>query len=168
MENLFSGIPNPSERTPNEKNEPSTNCSCTKTDDLREKLILLAEKGKINYSVKYIQKANRDALEKIKIKYDRKITEKSSKMVSNLLVSKLSDILEKTDLIDSSSELKQELDENELFKEELNELINDELMPYIPKIGLVSGGVTVIEKIIKKRMGKQNEMGKPPDVNLGS
>ena len=58
--------------------------------DLREKLISLAEKGKINYSPKYIQKANRDALEKIKIKYDRKITEKSSKMVSNLLVSKLS------------------------------------------------------------------------------
>ena len=70
-------------------------------DGLREKLISLAEKGKINYSPKYIQKANRDALEKIKIKYDRKITEKSSKMVLNLLVSKLSDILEKTTLIES-------------------------------------------------------------------
>ena len=135
-------------------------------DDLREKLISLAEKGKINYTPKYIQKANRDALEKIKIKYDRKITEKSSKMVSNLIVSKLSDILEKTNLIDSSSELKQELDENELFKEELNELVNDELMPLIPKIGLVSGGVTVAEKIIKKRMGKQGEMSEPPDVDL--
>ena len=85
-------------------------------------------------------------MEKIKIKYDRKITEKSSKMVSELLVSKLSDMLEKTDLIESSSELKQELDENELFKEELTELINDELMPYIPKIGLLRGGATVIEK----------------------
>ena len=133
---------------------------------LREKLISLAEKGKINYSPKYIQKANRDALEKIKIRYDRKNTEKSSKMISNLIVSKLSDILEKTDLIDSSSELKQELDGNELFKEELNELVNDELIPLIPKIGLVSGGVTVAEKIIKKRMGKQGEMSKPPDVDL--
>ena len=137
-------------------------------DGLREKLISLAEKGKINYSTKYIQKANRDALEKIKIKYDRKITEKSSKMVSNLLVSKLSDILEKTDLIDSSSELKGELDENELFKEELDELVNDQLMPLIPQIGLLTGGATVVEKIIKKRMGKQNEMNKPPDVDLGS
>ena len=71
----------------------------TGDDGLRviSKLISLAEKGKINYSTKYIQKANLDALEKIKIKYDRKMTEKSSKMVSNLLVSKLSDILEKTD-----------------------------------------------------------------------
>ena len=126
-------------------------------EGLREKLISLAEKGKINYSLKYIQKANRDALEKIKIKYDRKITEKSSKMVSNLLVSKLSDILEKTDLIESSDVFKQKLDENELFKEEFTELINDELMPYIPKIGLVSGGATVVEEIIKKRMGKQGE-----------
>ena len=159
MENLFSEIPNPDEETPN---EPSID------DGLREKLISLAEKGKINYSVKYIQTANIDALEKIKIKYNRKITEKSSKMVSDLLVSKLSDILEKTDLIESSSELKQELDENELFKEEFNELINDELMSYIPKIGLVSGGVTVVEKIIKKRMKKQGEMSKPPDVDLGS
>ena len=66
----------------NKKTEPPI-------DDLREKLISLAEKGKINYSPKYIQKANRDALEKIKIKYDRKNTEKSSKMVSNLIVSKL-------------------------------------------------------------------------------
>ena len=90
----------------------------TSIDGLREKLISLAEKGKINYTPKYIQKANRDALEKIKIRYDRKNTEKSSKMISNLIVSKLSDILEKTNLIDSSSELKQELDENELFKED--------------------------------------------------
>ena len=146
MENLFSD------------EEPSID------DGLREKLISLAEKGKINYSVKYIQKANRDALEKIKLKYDRKITEKSSKMVSDLLVSKLSDTLEKTGLIESSSELKQELDENELFKEEFVEFINDELMPYIPKIGLLSGGATVIEKIIKKRMG----MREPPDVDLDS
>ena len=137
-------------------------------DGLREKLISLAEKGKINYSTKYIQKANLDALEKIKIKYDRKMTEKSSKMVSNLLVSKLSDILEKTDLIDSSAELKEELDENELLKEELNELVNDQLMPLIPQIGLLSGGATVVEKIIKKRMGKQNEMSKPPNVDLDS
>ena len=135
---------------------------------LREKLISLAEKGKINYSPKYIQKANRDALEKIKIKYDRKITEKSSKMVSNLLVSKLSDILEKTTLIESSDVLKQKLDENELFKEEFTELINDELMPYIPKLGLVSGDVTVVEEIIKKRLGKQGEMREPPDVDLYS
>ena len=86
-------------------------------------------------------------------------------MVSDLLVSKLSDTLEKTGLIESSSELKQELDENELFKEFV-ELINDELMPYIPKIGLLSGGATVIEKIIKKRMG--GEMREPPDVDLDS
>ena len=39
-------------------------------------------------------------------------------------------------------------------------------MPLIPKIGLVSGGVTVVEKIIKKRMGKQGEMSEPPDVDL--
>ena len=135
-------------------------------DGLREKLISLAEKGKIKDSPKYIQKANRDALEKIKIKYDRKITEKSSKMVSNLLVSKLSDMLEKPDLVDSSSELKQELNENELFKEKLDELVNEQLIPLIPQIGLVSGGVTVDEHIIKKRMKKQGEMSEPPDVDL--
>ena len=86
-------------------------------------------------------------------------------MVSNLLVSKLSDILEKTDLIDSSSELKQELNENELFKEKLDELVNEQLIPLIPQIGLVSGGVTVAEHIIKKRMKKQGKISEPPDVD---
>ena len=137
-------------------------------DSLREKLILLAEKGKINYSPKYIQKASRDVLEKIKIKYDRKISEKSSKIISDLIVSKLSDLLEKTDLIESSPELKQELNENELFKEELYGLVNDELLPLIPKIGMVSGGVTVAEHIIKKRMKKQGGMNGPPDIDLDS
>ena len=137
-------------------------------DGLHEKLISLAEKGKINYTQKYIQKASRDILEKIKIRYDRKNTEKSSKMASDLIVSKLSDLLEKTGLIESSPELKQELDENELFKEELYEMVNDQLMPLIPHIGLVSGGVTVAEKIIIKRMKKQIGMNGPPDVDLDS
>ena len=41
-------------------------------------------------------------------------------------------------------------------------------MPLIPQIGLVSGGATVVEHIIKKRMGKQGEMNEPPDVDLDS
>ena len=160
MENLFSGIPNVNSETLSKEE------SETPIEVIRAKLISLAERGKINYSPEYIKRANRDTLEKIKIKYDRKITEKSSKMVSNLLVSKLSDILEKTDLIESSDVLKQKLDENELFKEELDELVNEQLMPYIPKIGLVSGGVSVVEEIIIKRTKKQNEMNGPPDVDL--
>ena len=134
-------------------------------DGLREKLISLAEKG--NYSPKYIQKASRDVLEKIKIKYDRKISEKSSKIISNLIVSKLSDLLEKTDLIESSPELKQELGENELFKEELHELVNDELMPLIPKIGMVSGGVIVAEHIIKITYEKTKWNERTPGRRFG-
>ena len=145
---------------------------------MREKLLSLAEKGKINYATKYIQKANRDTLEKIKRKHDRKRTEKSTEIVSNLLISKLSDILEKTELIESSSELKQELNENELFKEELKEIVDDQLIPLIPKIGLVSGGATVVEHVLRKRGKRQSEssnetnepsndeMKGPPDVDL--
>ena len=55
-----------------------------------------------------------------------------------------------------------------MFKEELNELVNDKLIPLIPKIGMVSGGVTVAEHIIKKHMKKQGEMNEPPDADLDS
>ena len=42
------------------------------TEELRDDLLSSSEKGKLNYTPKCIQKANRDALEKIKRKFDRK------------------------------------------------------------------------------------------------
>ena len=83
FENLFSEFPNPDE----EKNEPSTD------DGLREELISLAEKGEIDYSPKYIQKANRDALEKIKRKYDRKQLESTNEFFSDMIISNYTEIL---------------------------------------------------------------------------
>ena len=58
-----------------------------------------------------------------------------------------------------------------MFKEELNELVNDEIIPLLPKIGLLNGGVTVVEHIIKKRMGTEktpDEMKEPTDIDLDS
>ena len=50
---------------PNEPEEESI-------EDLRSDLLSLSEKREINHTSKYLQKANRDALEKLKRKYERK------------------------------------------------------------------------------------------------
>ena len=135
-------------------------------------LLSLSEKGKINYAPKYIQKANRDALEKIKRRYVRKQLELTNESISNMVISKFADALEHFEMIDSSPELGQELNENQMFKEEVKNLVED-LTPHIPRVGLMCGGLIVGKHVINKRrnacnneQSETNKMKEPPDVNL--
>ena len=132
---------------------------------IREELLALSEKGEINYAPKYIQKASRDTLGKIKRKYDRKQLEITNAFISNIIISKLADTLEQFGMIDSSSELGQELDENQMFKKEVKNLVED-LTPYIPRVGLMCGGLIVGKHVINKRIKTSDEMKEPPDVDL--
>ena len=63
------------------------------TDDIREELLTLSEKGKINYTPKYIQKASRDTLGKIKRKYDLKQLELTNKLFTNMAICKYAEVL---------------------------------------------------------------------------
>ena len=162
---------------------PSEKESEVSIEVIREELLGLSEKGKINYAPKYIQKANRDTLEKIKRKYNRKQLEITNECISNIVISKLADTLEHFEMIDNSSELGQELSENQMFKEEVKNLVG-ELMPHIPRVGLLCGGLIVGKHVINKRRRARdneqnetsepsnetnrpsNEMNEPPGVNL--
>ena len=125
-------------------------------------MLSLSEKGKIKYAPKYIQKANQDTLEKIKKRYVRKQLEITNEFISNMVISKFANSLEQFKLIESSSELGQELNENELFKEEVKKLV-EELTPHIPRIGLACGGLTVFKHMMNKRRNAcDNEQSETP------
>ena len=153
MENLFSKIPNaPSEEEPIEV--------------IREELLSLSEKGKLNYAPKYIQKANRDTLEKIKRRYDRKQLELTNELVTDMVISKYAEVLKQFKIVNDSVKLEQNLKENDLVKKDVKNLVGD-LTPHIPYIGLLCGGLITFTQAVDER-NDDVKMNEPPDVDLES
>ena len=164
FDNLFSGIPN---ETPSEEE------SETPIEVIREELLSLSEKGKLNYAPKYIQKANRDTLEKIKRRYDRKQLELTNELVTDMVISKYAEVLNHFKIIRNPIKLEQKLKENDLVKKEVKNLVGD-LTPHIPYVGLFCGGLITFTQAVDERNDPSNEtnespdgkMKEPPDVDL--
>ena len=159
FENLFFGIPN---ETSSEEKDGET-----PIEDIREELISLAEKGKIDYSWKYIQKANRDALEKINRKYDRKKLKLTNELVTDMVISKYADVLNHFKIIRNTNKLEQNLKGNALVKRDVKQIVGD-LTPYIPYVGLFCGGIITFTQAVDERNEPSDDvkMNEPPDVNL--
>ena len=161
FEHLFSGIPNVNPETPSEEE------SETSTEDIREELLSLSKKGKLHYAPKYIQKANRDTLEKIKRRYDRKQLEITNELISDMVISKYSEIVKHFKIIRDQTKLERNLKGNGVVKGEVKNLVGD-LTPHIPRIGLVCGALITFTQAVNERNepSDDDEMKSPPDVDL--
>ena len=152
------------ESPPNEPEEESI-------EGLRSDLISLSEKGEINYTSKYLQKANREALEKIKIKYERKQLEITIDYIVDQLFTEIANLVLRIGLSRNPDELEKVLHDNKLFKREFKKIISD-LALTIPHIRLMSGGLTILIHILKERAAMAKEepvkMKEPPDIDLDS
>ena len=144
FEKLFSGIPN------------ETSSKEEESEDIREELISLAEKGEINYSSKYIQKANRDALEKIKRKYDRKQLELTNELFTNMAISEHAKVLNHFKIIRNPIKLEQKLKKNYLIKKDVKNLVRN-LTPYLPYAGLDCGDVITFTQAVNERNEPSND-----------
>ena len=76
--------------------------------------------------------------------------------------------------IHNAEELEKKLQGNELFKNEVQNIVG-EYLPHIPRIGLIFGGIATYDQmvkdkdlIIKDEEPPPDEMKGPPDIDLDS
>ena len=74
--------------------------------------------------------------------------------VTDVLITKISELLMNLDLVKDNVSLEDDLSKNELFKRDVKRIIGY-LTPYVPMIGLVSGGVTVGAHVADKKLNPE-------------
>ena len=116
----------------------------------REELIRLSEDGEISQSVQNLKKASDKVILKIYAEYEVKQAEKANAFLTDLLISKFADLLGGLEAIESSEELEKELVKDKLLKRDVKSVV-EKLSPYLPYLGILSGGVTVGKHVIKKQ-----------------
>ena len=121
----------------------------------REKLIRLFEDGEISQSVQNLKKLSDKVILKIYAEYEAKQAEKANVFLTNLLISKFADLLGGLEAIESSEELEKELIKDKLLKCDVKSVV-EKLSPYLPYLGILSGGVTVGKHVIKKQSKKDD------------
>ena len=139
--------------SPEEFTLPSEETEETSNVNLREELLSLAEKGEIKQSEKYIKKASQETLEKIKKDYDRKQLDVTNEYISEKLISNFSELMKNLKFVDDSKKMEKELDDNQMLKKDLKNLIGH-ITPFIPYIGLFCGGVVVAKHVYNKSCDK--------------
>ena len=108
----------------------------------REELIRLSEDGEISQSVQNLKKANDKVILKIHAEYEVRQAEKANVFLTDLLISKFSDLLGGLDAIENSEELEKELQNDKLLRKDVKSVV-EKLTPFLPYLGILSGGVTV-------------------------
>ena len=108
----------------------------------REELLRLVAEKKIKHTAKYIENATEETLKKIYEDYQSKELDEVNEKVTDVLITKFSELMVKLDLVKDNVSLEDDLGKNELFKRDVKRMIGY-LTPYVPLVGLVSGGITV-------------------------
>ena len=128
--------------------EPS-NAENTEIEDSRAELIRLSNAGEIKQSESYLKKASGKVIMKIRREYIVAQREKANVVLAEALIEKFSDLMEAISMVDSGNELREELNQDKLFKSDVKSVVA-KLSPYIPYLGIVSGGVTTVKHVYRR------------------
>ena len=74
--------------------------------------------------------------------------------VTDVLITKLSELMVNLDFVKDNVSLESDLSKNELFKCDVKRIIGY-LTPYVPMVGLVSGGITVGAHVADKKLNSK-------------
>ena len=74
--------------------------------------------------------------------------------VTDVPIAKFSELMVKLDLVKDNVSLEDDLGKNELFKRDVKRMISY-LTPYVPLVGLVSGGITVGAHVADKKLNPE-------------
>ena len=105
--------------------------------------------------MKYIKKASDNVICKLYAEYLYREQDKTNAVLADTLIVKFADLLEMLDTVPSAKDLAVELKEDKLLQGNVKTAITF-IAPFIPFIGLVTGGATVGKHVMKK----QNEKNK--------
>ena len=125
------------------------NAENTEIEDSRAELIRLSNAGEIKQSESYLKKASGKVIMKIRREYIVAQREKANVVLAEDLIEKFSDLMEAINMVDSGNELREELNQDKLFKSDVKSVVA-KLYPYIPYLGIVSGGVTTVKHVYRR------------------
>ena len=74
--------------------------------------------------------------------------------VTGVLITKLSELMVNLDFVKDNVSLEDDLGKNELFKRDEKRIIGY-LTPYVPLVGLVSGGITIGAHVADKKLNPE-------------
>ena len=123
-------------------------------------MIQLAEIGEISQSVKYIKKASDNVICKLYAEYIYRELDKTNAVLADTLIVKFADLLEMLNTVPSAKDLAVELKEDKLLQGNVKTAITF-IAPFIPFIGLVTGGATVGKHVMRNK--NRNEEPKPTE-----
>ena len=124
-------------------------------DQKRMKMIQLSEAGEVSQSVGYIKKASDIVICKLYANYVYREQEKTNAVLAETLIVKFADLMEMLDQVSSAKELATELKEDKLLQGNVKAAINF-ISPFIPFIGIVTGGATVGKHVMRKQAEQQS------------
>ena len=106
--------------------------------------------------MKYIENATDETLRKIYEEYQRQEIDEVNEKVTDVLITKLSELMVNLDLVKDNVSLEDDLAKNELFKRDVKRIVGY-LTPYVPMVGLISGGITVGAHVADKKFNSRGE-----------
>ena len=119
----------------------------------RDELIQLSVEGKIKYKKKFLKEADEETIEKICAEYDAQQFDEANGQLADIFVTKFSEQLEQLELVKSKCELEKDLSKNELVKKDIKKIVGY-ITPFVPFIGIISGGIIVGGHVISKKMSE--------------
>ena len=133
--------------------------------EFRNELIKLSELGAIKQKVKFLKECPEETLRAILQKYEADQLRETNEFITKKIMDNASSFLCWIELVKSKFEidLSNELLENTLLKKDIEKVVSN-ISPYLPLLGLISGGVSVGKFAVKSRLEGEEDQNKnnPP------
>ena len=101
-----------------------------------EKSLCLVAEGNIKHTMKYVEKASDETLEKNYKNYVTKQLDEVNEQITNPLIKQLSNLMTSLDLIDDGEDLERDLEHNELLKRNVKNVLSLSLRS-VPRLALL-------------------------------
>ena len=154
----MSTIGNTDYANPNIETEAESEGSGEKDINVKLILIQLAEAGEIPQSVKYIEKANSKVIRKIYAKYQMMEQDKNNAILSDVLITKFSELMGLLNTVPSGELLAAELKEDKLLQRDIKKVVGF-ISPFIPFIGVITGGATLGKHVMQHQRDSEATSG---------